>query len=68
MQARGFPLLRVLDVTFGEDQIRARDSRIADNLAWLIRLAIGLLKRHPSKISLSTVRKKRCTSLSLVTG
>jgi predicted transposase YbfD/YdcC len=47
----------VLDVTFGEDQSRARDRRLASNLAWLRRLAIGLLKRHPSKHSIKGKRE-----------
>jgi predicted transposase YbfD/YdcC len=42
----------VLDVTFNEDQSRARDRTLADNLAALRRLAIGLLKRHPAKHSI----------------
>lgn len=42
----------VLDVTFGEDQSRARQRRIADNLSWLRRFAISLLKQHPSKYSI----------------
>ena len=42
----------VLDVTFDEDQSRTRKRRIADNLAWLRRFAISLLKRHPSKHSI----------------
>jgi hypothetical protein len=46
-----------LDVTFGEDQSRARDRRLADNIAWLRRLAIGLLKQHPSKHSIKGKRQ-----------
>jgi len=42
----------VLDVTFDEDQSRARNRRLADNLAWLRRLAIGLLKQHPAQHSI----------------
>ncbi len=42
----------VLDVTFDEDQSRARDRRLADNLSWLRRFAISLLKQHPSKHSI----------------
>lgn len=42
----------VLDVTFDEDQSRARNRRLADNLAWLRRLAIGLLRQHPAKHSI----------------
>ena len=42
----------VLDVTFGEDQSRTRNRRMADNLAWLRRFAVSLLKRHPAKESI----------------
>jgi len=42
----------VLDVTFDEDQSRTRERRMADNLSWLRRFAISLLKRHPSKASI----------------
>jgi len=42
----------VLDVTFDEDQSRARERSLADNLSWLRRFAISLLKRHPSKHSI----------------
>ena len=42
----------VLDVTFDEDQSRTRERRMADNLSWLRRFAISLLKRHPSKHSI----------------
>jgi len=42
----------VLDVTFNEDQSRTRNRRMADNLTWLRRFGISLLKRHPAKSSL----------------
>ena len=42
----------VLDVTFDEDQSRTRERRLADNLSWLRRFAISLLKQHPSKHSI----------------
>jgi predicted transposase YbfD/YdcC len=42
----------VLDVTFDEDRSRARERRLADNLSWLRRFAISLLKQHPSKHSI----------------
>ncbi len=42
----------VMDVTFNEDQSRTRHRRMADNLSWLRRFAISLLKRHPSKHSI----------------
>lgn len=47
----------VLDVTFGEDQSRARNRNLADNLAALRRLAIGLLKQHPSKESIKSKQR-----------
>ncbi len=42
----------VLDVTFGEDQSRTRERVLANNLSWLRRFAITLLKRHPIKDSI----------------
>ncbi len=42
----------ILDVTFNEDQSRARERRVADNLSWLRRFAISLLKQHPSRDSI----------------
>ena len=42
----------VLDVTFDEDQSRTRERFAASNLSWLRRIAISLLKRHPSKHSI----------------
>ena len=42
----------VLDVTFDEDQSRTRQRRMADNLSWLRRFAISMLKRHPSQYSI----------------
>ncbi len=42
----------VLDVTFNEDQSRARERKLADNLSWLRRFGISLLKQHPSKESI----------------
>jgi|SRR5579871_292269 len=42
----------VLDVTFGEDQTRTRHRVLANNLSWLRRFAVTLLKRHPEKDSI----------------
>jgi predicted transposase YbfD/YdcC len=42
----------VLDVTFGEDQTRTRQRILANNLSWLRRFAVTLLKRHPEKDSI----------------
>lgn len=36
-----------LDVTFREDDSRTRERTLGDNLSWLRRFAVTLLKRHP---------------------
>lgn len=41
-----------LDVTFREDDSRTRERTLANNLSWLRRFAITLLRRHPAKDSL----------------
>jgi len=41
-----------LDVTFREDDSRTRERTLANNLSWLRRFAITLVKRHPIKDSL----------------
>jgi predicted transposase YbfD/YdcC len=42
----------VLDVNFGEDESRTRERTLGNNLSWLRRFAVTLLKRHPIKDSL----------------
>jgi predicted transposase YbfD/YdcC len=42
----------VLDVTFREDDSRTRERTLANNLSWLRRFAVTLLKRHPVKDSI----------------
>lgn len=42
----------VLDVTFREDENRTRERTLANNLSWLRRFAITLLKRHPADESI----------------
>ncbi|MFO0930928.1 MAG: ISAs1 family transposase [Gemmataceae bacterium] len=42
----------VLDVTFREDDSRTRERILGNNLSWLRRFAITLLKRHPINDSL----------------
>jgi predicted transposase YbfD/YdcC len=42
----------VLDVNFREDDSRTRERTLANNLSWLRRFAVTLLKRHPDKDSL----------------
>jgi predicted transposase YbfD/YdcC len=41
-----------LDMTFREDESRIRGVHIRENFAWLNRLALSLLKQHPSKESI----------------
>lgn len=47
-----------LDVTFREDESRLRDRLAADNLAWLKRFALSLLKQCPDKESIAMRRRK----------
>ena len=42
----------VLDVNFREDDSRIRERTLGDNLGWLRRFAVTLLRRHPIKDSL----------------
>lgn len=42
----------VLDVTFREDDSRTRERTLGNNLSWLRRVAVTLLKRHPAKDSI----------------
>lgn len=46
-----------LDVTFREDESRLRDRRAADNVAWLKRFAISLLKQRTDKESIAMRRR-----------
>ncbi len=46
-----------LDMTFREDENRTRGRQAADNLAWLRRLAVSLLKQHPGKQSMAMKRR-----------
>jgi predicted transposase YbfD/YdcC len=42
----------VLDVNFREDDCRTRERTLGNNLSWLRRFAVTLLKRHPARDSL----------------
>jgi predicted transposase YbfD/YdcC len=42
----------LLDVNFGEDDSRTSERTLGNNLSWLRRFAVTLLKRHPDKDSL----------------
>jgi predicted transposase YbfD/YdcC len=46
-----------LDVTFREDESRIRDHHLRENFAWLNRLALSLLKQHPSNDSIAGKRR-----------
>jgi predicted transposase YbfD/YdcC len=46
-----------LDVTFREDDNRTRNRRAADNLAWLKRFAISVLKQQTDKESIAMRRR-----------
>ena len=42
----------ILDINFREDDSRTRERTLGNNLSWLRRFAVTLLKRHPIKDSL----------------
>lgn len=46
-----------LDVTFREDENRVRDRIVANNLAWLKRFALSLLKQQGDKYSIAMRRR-----------
>lgn len=46
-----------LDMTFREDESRTRKRNLGDNLAWLRRMALSLLKQHPGKQSVAMKRR-----------
>jgi predicted transposase YbfD/YdcC len=49
----------VLDVTFREDDSRTRERTLGNNLSWLRRFAVTLLKRHPLNDSIRG-KMQRC--------
>jgi predicted transposase YbfD/YdcC len=46
-----------LDVTFREDESRIREVRLRENMAWLSRFCLSLLKRHPGRQSVAMKRR-----------
>jgi hypothetical protein len=44
-------------MTFREDESRIRDKNSRENFAWLNRLALSLLRQHPSKDSIAMKRR-----------
>ena len=47
-----------LDITYREGESRIRDEHLRENVAWLNRFTLSLLKQHPGKDSL--IMKRRC--------
>jgi predicted transposase YbfD/YdcC len=47
-----------LDITYREDESRIRQRHLGENMAWLYRFTLSLLKQHPRRQSL--VMKRRC--------
>ena len=52
-----------LDMTYREDESRVRNRRFADNLSWLRRLTLSLIKQHPGKQS--NIMKRRMAGWSV---
>ena len=61
-----------LDMTFREDESRVRGRRIADNLSWLRRIALTLIKQHSHKQTVAMKRRMAGWSvdflMEIVTG
>jgi len=61
-----------LDMTFREDESRIRDKHMRENMAWLNRFTLSLLKQHKNGKSL-VMNRRRCgwndeTLLQILTG
>ena len=52
-----------LDMIYREDESRVRNRTFADNLSWLRRLTLSLIKQHPSKQS--NIMKRRMAGWSV---
>lgn len=48
-----------LDVTFREDESRIREKHLRENMAWLNRFCLSLLKQHPGRESIAA-RRRSC--------
>jgi predicted transposase YbfD/YdcC len=46
-----------LDMTFREDESRLREGNLRENVAWLNRFALSLLKQHPGRQSVAMKRR-----------
>jgi predicted transposase YbfD/YdcC len=49
-----------LDVTFREDASRARDRTLAENLSWIRRFTLGLLKQHSDTKTSLIMKRRKC--------
>jgi predicted transposase YbfD/YdcC len=49
----------VLDLTYREDESRIRDRALRENIAWLNRFTLSLLKQHPRRDSIA-MKRRRC--------
>lgn len=49
-----------LDMTFREDESRTRDRHVAENLSWLRRFALGLIKQHPDQKTSLVMKRRAC--------
>ena len=47
----------VLDMTFREDESRIREKALRENMAWLNRCTLSLLKQHPGRDSIAMKRR-----------
>ena len=52
-----------LDMTYREDESRVRNRTFADNLSWLRRMTLSLIKQHPAKQS--NIMKRRMAGWSV---
>lgn len=46
-----------LDVTYREDESRVREKHVRENMAWLNRFSLSLLKQHPGRDSVAMKRR-----------
>lgn len=62
----------ILDMVYREDESRIREVRLRENMAWLNRFTLSLLKQHPAKQSIAGKRRGCAWSddflLQVVTG
>lgn len=49
-----------LDVTFREDDSRARERVLASNIAWLYRFTLSILKQHPDRRQSLIMKRRGC--------